>query len=134
MLIPEKHPYEIIRLNGKDCEIDKEMVPLIKYLDHSGVRTRFCCQGEPISVMSNRAYIVFSPGDHALRFIELVKGFVSSRRLRGIGKGGWDWACKPKEEDEDFEIRCYFNHEDLLKINQGIRKLQEKKDDNRTNV
>jgi len=39
------HPSEFIEINGKQVEIDKELIPLIQELNKVGLITTQCCQG-----------------------------------------------------------------------------------------
>lgn len=39
------HPSEFIELNGKQIEIDQELIPLIQELNKVGLITTQCCQG-----------------------------------------------------------------------------------------
>lgn len=36
---------EIINIRGKDVEIDKLCVPLVKFFNEIGLHTKFCCEG-----------------------------------------------------------------------------------------
>lgn len=53
------HPFEILKLDGFDCEIDKDMVPVIKWFYSKGAKTHFCCQGDDGTSYNSRPYVIW---------------------------------------------------------------------------
>lgn len=59
-----RHKTEILNLDGFDCEIDLDMVPLIKWFYSKGARTHFCCQGDDLDGMNSQPYVIWLCEDY----------------------------------------------------------------------
>lgn len=60
----KEHHSEFIEINGKQVQIDKELIPLIKELNKAGLKTTQCCQGGKNTLVDDKekdclAHIVF---------------------------------------------------------------------------
>lgn len=65
------HDTDVIDINNKEIEIDKEMVNLIKELNRLGLKTMWCCQGDTKrrkNGIMERAYISIDNSNINLEF------------------------------------------------------------------
>lgn len=77
---------------GDCCAIDAELVDLITQLWRLGVRTRYCCQGEPGDLASVTIY----DAESATRLVGLL-GYSHARQLGS--RVGWDGVRRPRHTD-----------------------------------
>lgn len=63
------HPSKFIKINGKQVEIDQDLIPLIRELNKVGLTTTQCCQGGKHTLADEPekdcpAHIVFEMGSN----------------------------------------------------------------------
>ena len=96
------HKQTVIRLEDKDVEIDRELVPLILELNKIGLKTCSCCKGGDDFDPLHRAYISF---DASKVWIDYSHGTVNLRWL--INKEPWTRIDVHTKEECD-NMDCFY--------------------------